>query len=141
MVVVDYGCGPGRYTVRFARLVGDAGRVYAVDIHELAIAEVQRKMARAGLNNITPLLAHAYASGVPDHVADVVCALDMFFNVRQPSLFLAELWRICKPGGYLIIDDEHQSRAVAKQKLLASGYWSIERETKDHLRCRPREAS
>jgi 2-polyprenyl-3-methyl-5-hydroxy-6-metoxy-1,4-benzoquinol methylase len=43
MTVVDYGCGPGRYAVKFAELVGDNGRVYAVDIHELAIAAVKGK--------------------------------------------------------------------------------------------------
>jgi ubiquinone/menaquinone biosynthesis C-methylase UbiE len=29
MTVVDYGCGPGRYTERFVRLVGETGKVYA----------------------------------------------------------------------------------------------------------------
>jgi ubiquinone/menaquinone biosynthesis C-methylase UbiE len=137
MVVVDYGCGPGRYSLPIARLVGDAGHVYAVDIHELAIEAVQRKTARAGLKNITPLLARGYASGVPERAADVVCALDMFFKITQPTPFLAELRRICKPDGYLILDDGHQPRAVTKQKLLASGAWRIERETRDHLKCRP----
>jgi 2-polyprenyl-3-methyl-5-hydroxy-6-metoxy-1,4-benzoquinol methylase len=37
MTVVDYGCGPGRYTIRFAKLVGERGKVYAVDVQELAI--------------------------------------------------------------------------------------------------------
>jgi 23S rRNA U2552 (ribose-2'-O)-methylase RlmE/FtsJ len=32
MTVVDYGCGPGCYTRRFARLVGPQGKVYAVDV-------------------------------------------------------------------------------------------------------------
>jgi len=32
MTVVDYGCGPGRYAVKFAELVGENGRVYAVEI-------------------------------------------------------------------------------------------------------------
>ncbi len=35
-VVVDYGCGPGRYTIPVARMVGKEGRVYAIDIHPLA---------------------------------------------------------------------------------------------------------
>ncbi len=32
MTVVDYGCGPGRYTTRFAKLVGEKGKVYAVGV-------------------------------------------------------------------------------------------------------------
>jgi hypothetical protein len=55
MTVVDYGCGPGRYTMRFSKLVGDKGKVY-----------------------------------------------------------------------------------VTKKKIRASGVWTIEEETDDHLKCKPK---
>ncbi len=137
MIVVDYGCGPGRYTVRFAGVVGQAGRVYAVDVHELAVAAVQKEIARRGLANVVPTLAHGYDSSLPDHVADAVCAIDMFFSVGQPTTFLAELKRIAKPDGVLVIDDGHQPRSVTKEQILASGCWTIVEETADHLKCRP----
>lgn len=137
MTVVDYGCGPGRYTTRFARLVGPTGRVYAVDIQPLAIAAVEKKMVKLGLANVLPLLARGYRCGVPDHVADVVCAIDMFFSVRDPTAFLGELKRIAKLDGVLVIDDGHQPRAVTKRSILDSGHWSSVEETRDHLECRP----
>jgi hypothetical protein len=34
------------------------------------------------------VLAHGYNSGLPEHIADVVCALDMFFGVKEPTTFL-----------------------------------------------------
>ena len=43
MTVVDYGCGPGRYTTKFADIAGEKGKVYALDIHELAIEAVKGK--------------------------------------------------------------------------------------------------
>src|SRR5512137_124589 len=46
MTVVDYGCGPGRYTVNFAALVGEKGRVYALDIHDLAVETVKKRTAK-----------------------------------------------------------------------------------------------
>ena len=46
MTVVDYGCGPGRYTTRLAKLVGEKGKVFAIDIHELAIKAVKKKINR-----------------------------------------------------------------------------------------------
>jgi ubiquinone/menaquinone biosynthesis C-methylase UbiE len=137
MTVVDYGCGPGRYTTRFAQIVGLTGRVYAVDIQPLAIAAVQKKMAKLGLANVVPLLAHGYDSGVPDHVADVVCAIDMFFSVRDPTAFLGELKRMAKPDGVLVIDDGHQPRAVTKRSILDLGHWAITEQTRDHLKCKP----
>ncbi len=137
MTVVDYGCGPGRYTTRFARLVGEGGRVYAVDIHELALREVQKRAGRLGLRNVTPVLAHGYDSTLLEGVADVVCCLDMFFGVRDPSALLAELRRITRPAGVLVIDDGHQSRSTTLAKIRASGHWAIVRESRDHLVCRP----
>jgi ubiquinone/menaquinone biosynthesis C-methylase UbiE len=138
MTVVDYGCGPGRYTVRFAEMVGENGRVYAVDIHELAIEAVKKKVRRGDLRNIESVLAQGYDSTLPDDVADAVCAIDMFFIIKKPTEFLAELKRIMKSGGTLIIDDGHQPRSVTKTKILGSGLWDIVEETSDHLKCKLR---
>jgi len=136
MTVVDYGCGPGRYTTRLARLVGATGKVYAVDIHELAVEAVKHKTARQGLGNVEPVLVSGYDSGIPDRVADVVCAIDMFFVIKDPTAFLGELKRISKADGVLIIDDGHQPREVTKQKIVDSGHWMIWEESRDHLKCK-----
>lgn len=135
MTVVDYGCGPGRYTMRFARVVGETGKVYAVDVHELAIQSVRQKITKYNLSNVEPVLAQGYDSGLPTGVADVVCAIDMFFSVHDPNAFLKELSRITKTTGFLVIDDGHQSRRTTKEKIKASGYWRIQQETSDHLKC------
>lgn len=139
MIIVDYGCGPGRYTPKFARMVGNKGKVYAIDIQELAIETVNKKIERYHLTNVEAKLAHGYNSGLADHIADRVTVLDMFFAVPDPTAFLREISRITKKNGLLIIDEGHQSREVAKQKINASGFWDIVDETKDHLTCRPRE--
>jgi ubiquinone/menaquinone biosynthesis C-methylase UbiE len=138
MTVVDYGCGPGRYTVKFASLVGGSGKIYAVDIHELAMEYVRRKMGKYKISNIEPVLAKGYNSTLPEGVADVVCAIDMFFSIKKPSEFLAELKRITKYNGTLVIDDGHQPRQETKDKIIASGCWDIVEETKDHLKCKPK---
>ena len=145
MTVVDYGCGPCRYAVKFAELVGKDGKVYAVDIHELAIEAVRKKIAKHNIDNIEPVLIEGYNSALPDNVADVVCALDMFCMIMEPTEFLAELKRITKNDGTLIIDDgmcryenPKGQRQKTKDKINASGFWSIVEETKDHLKCKPK---
>ncbi len=138
MTVVDYGCGPGRYATVFAELVGDEGKVYAVDIHELAVEAVKKRIKKHSLLNIEPVLAKGYNSGLPDDIADVVCAIDMFFGIKNPAEFLAELNRITKSDGVLVIDQGHQPRSVAREKILSSGCWDIVEENKDHMKCRPR---
>lgn len=136
MTVVDYGCGPGKYTVPFARLVGKRGKLIAVDLSKIALANIEKKVLDNGLDNVRFFLAKGYESGVESEIADVVIALDMFFMIEQPSVFLNELSRICKPDGTLIIDDGHQSRAKTKQRLANAGIWRIVEERKDHLKCK-----
>ena len=138
MTVVDYGCGPGRYTVNFAALAGERGKVYALDIHDLAIETVRKRIARRKLRNVHPILIEGYNSTLPDETADVVCAIDMFFIINNPAAFLAEIKRIVKRNGILVIDDGHQPRSVTKQKIFDSGLWDIFEETSDHLKCRVR---
>jgi len=138
MTIVDYGCGPGRYTTRFAKLVGEQGRVFAIDIHELAIEAAKKKIDEYGFKNVTPILAKGYDSTLPGHIADVVCAIDMFFIIKKPTVLLAELKRISKSEGVLVIDDGHQKRSVTKSNILQSRHWEIFEETRDHLKCKPR---
>ncbi|MFC2137644.1 class I SAM-dependent methyltransferase [Bacteroidota bacterium] len=138
-IVVDYGCGPGRYSIRFSALVGAEGKVYAVDIHELAIKEVYKKIEKNNLKNIDPIHAKGHDSGnydcgLPEKIADMVCALDMFFVIKEPALFLAEINRILKDSGIFILDDGHQSRQKTKNKLHDSGLFQIIEETKDHIK-------
>jgi len=136
--VVDYGCGPGRYTTRFAKWIGEQGIVYAVDVQELAIESVKRKMKSQGLKNIIPIVARGYETGIPEHSADIVLALDMFFLVKDPTALLAEIHRVLRPDGLLILDDGHKSRKSTLEKITQAGNWTIKEASKDHLRCIPK---
>ena len=137
MTVVDYGCGTGRFLPQASALVGPAGRVYAVDVHELAIEAAHRVIARHGLTNVVPVQAERAGAPVPDHVADVIYALDMFHMVSDPAAFLRYLARIAKPGGKLFLEDGHQPREATRKKVLASGVWRIEEERPGFVVCRP----
>jgi len=138
MTVIDYGCGPGRYSSKFAELVGKKGRVYALDIHELAIAAVKKKIEKYNLKNVQPVLVDGYNSTLPDNIADVTCTIDMFWSIKNPTEFLQEIRRITKKDGTLVVDDGHQRRSATKMKILYSGIWNIVEETNDHLKCKPR---
>jgi len=143
MAVVDYGCGPGRYTAKLAEFVGKKGKVYALDIHKLAINTVQRKIEKHNLKNIEPILINGYNSTLPNDTADVVCAIDMFLGIKKPTELLREIRRITKKDGILIIDGSHepgnrQPPSAVKQKILDSELWEIVEETSDHLKCKPR---
>ena len=139
MTVVDYGCGPGRYTVEFARLTGPEGHVIAVDLIDIALRETEKRLrengffTENGFNNVELVLARGYDSGVASETADMICAVDMFHHV-DPVPFLKEVYRISKPDGILIISGGHQTRNSIKKAVYSSGLWELTEENRTFLR-------
>lgn len=111
MTVVDYGCALGSYTTEIAKLVGERGNVYAVDVNRLAIEAVNRKLRKYKLGNVHPTLLPIWTDGydttLPSGLADLVCTIGIFSTIKRPTTFLGELRRIIKKDGTLIIDDNY----------------------------------
>jgi len=112
--ILDLGCGIGRFTLLAARIVGTAGKVYALDIHPLhqAIVRVRAKMEKA--ENISTILADSSDTGLPDRTIDVVFINDAFHEFADKKGTLREVSRVLKPSGILAID-EHEMK---ESKLL-----------------------
>lgn len=136
-VVVDYGCGPGRYVPKAAELVGPQGRVLAVDIHPMAIDLVEQKIEKYHLTNVVPVLLGDHSNTIQDHSADIVYALDMFHQVADPVGFLADIHRITKPEGVFYLEDGHQRRSQSLNKIQRSDHWRVVRERKRWIELKP----
>ena len=104
--VLDYGCGPGTYLPGLAERVTDRGRVYALDLHPLAVRRVQELARRRGLDNVQTIQSDCQ-TGLPDESIDVVLLYDIFHMLSEPQDVLAELHRVLKPGGTLSVHDPH----------------------------------
>ncbi|MHC4714969.1 MAG: class I SAM-dependent methyltransferase, partial [Planctomycetota bacterium] len=63
MRVLDVGCGSGAYTAAAARAVGPDGRVYALDIQEAMLRQLERKLAKrenSDIGNVEVVLGNAF---------------------------------------------------------------------------------
>ncbi|MCX6268843.1 MAG: class I SAM-dependent methyltransferase [Bacteroidetes bacterium] len=114
------------------------GTVYAVDIHQLAIEAAANVTGKYNLKNVHPVLTDGITVNIPPRSADLVYALDMFHMVKDTNAFLKELCRITKPDGILILEDGHQPRALAKEKVNITGCWEVVAETKAYMKCKPK---
>jgi len=104
--VLDYGCGPGGYIIPLAELVGGSGKVYALDIHPLAIRKVQNIASKKQLANVETILSDCQ-TGLPDNILDAVLLYDAFHHLSDSDVVLRELHRILKPDGILSFSDHH----------------------------------
>ena len=131
--VIDYGCGPGRYSVEFAWLVGENGKVIAVDLVEIALEETRKKLETGAFENYELVLAQNYDTGIADNTADAVFSIDMFHHVPDTNAFLQEVHRIAKPDAQLFFSGGHMLRKSLKAKVDQSGLWALEEERKEYI--------
>jgi ubiquinone/menaquinone biosynthesis C-methylase UbiE len=105
-IVLDYGCGPGSYSIAAAEVVGNKGKVYAVDIHPLAIQLVKKRAHQKNLRNIETILTDC-DTNLKDKSVDVVLLLDIYHGLSDPESILKEIHRVLKIDGSLSVDDHH----------------------------------
>jgi len=107
--VLDYGCGPGSYITAAAELVGKSGKIFALDIHPLAIQKAQSIASKKQLPNVETICSDC-RTGLPDDSIDVVLLYDTFHNLGDPNGVLEELYRVLKPKGILSLSDHHMKK-------------------------------
>jgi ubiquinone/menaquinone biosynthesis C-methylase UbiE len=121
LTVIDYACGPGRYSIPVAVAVGPAGKVYAVDIQPLAVETVRRKAARKRLNNVEGVVADSYHTGIPDGIADLVLMIDAIHMVTDRGRLFQEIDRVLKQEGLLFVEVDHISPAAVLRQIEQTG--------------------
>jgi ubiquinone/menaquinone biosynthesis C-methylase UbiE len=125
--VLDYGCGPGGYIVPLAKLVGESGKVYALDIHPLAVQKVQDIASKKQLINVETILSDC-KTGLPDKSLDVVLLYDAFHHLSDPATILEELYRVLKPDGILSLSDHHMKENEIVAAVTNSGLFRLSRK-------------
>ncbi len=125
--VLDYGCGPGGYISALAKLVGTSGRIYALDIHPLAIRAVQKIALRERMENLETIRSDR-ETGLPDISLDVVLLYDVFHGLSNPNGVLEEIHRVLKPDGILSFSDHHIGEDEIISRVTETGLFRLSRK-------------
>jgi cyclopropane fatty-acyl-phospholipid synthase-like methyltransferase len=108
--VCDVGSGPGYFSLRFAKAVGDAGRVFAADIEPKMLDVLRQRLVSEGITNVTPVLAKADESGLADETCDLIVIVDTFHHFPDGVEYLKRLTKVLKPGGSIVNIDFHKRK-------------------------------
>ncbi len=104
MKVVDIGCGPGYFTLPLAKLVGERGQVYAVDLQQGMLDIVEEKIQNDFLKNRIVLHRSDRGKiGLKEHDFDFVLSFWMLHEVPDQQQMLAEIKSLLRPGGHLLL--------------------------------------
>jgi ubiquinone/menaquinone biosynthesis C-methylase UbiE len=106
MAVADFGCGSGDFSIAIAKIIGNGGRVYSIDVLQACLQSLRSKAKIEGISNIDLIRADLEipkGSTIPDSFLDLVLLHNILFQVKDKKSFLEEAHRVLKVGGKLAI--------------------------------------
>jgi len=120
--VLEVGCGPGFFTIPAARIVGDEGHVYAIDVHPRAVARVKKKIEKEALENITALCVNASNTELPGASVDLAFLFGLRSIAGGLESVISELHRVLKPRGILSFEKTRGSEGELIKEAEQGGF-------------------
>jgi len=103
--VLDVGSGAGTDAIIAARMVGETGRVYALDLTPAMRRKLQATLSMAAIDNVEILAGNAEQIPLPEASVDVVTSNGVLNLVPDKRGAIAEIFRVLKPGGRVQLAD------------------------------------
>lgn len=141
MKVGDLGTGSGHYALAASPVVGEAGVVYAVDVQEDVLRNLKNEAQTRGYKNIETVWGDFEKPGgtkLRDHSLDAVIFSNTLHQLTSKDAALAEIKRILKPGGRLLVvdwaggydgmgphNDHVVSEFVAEELFIGGGFHKV----------------
>jgi ubiquinone/menaquinone biosynthesis C-methylase UbiE len=141
--VADVGCGGGFLTIRLSEAVGAEGRVYAEDIRQSILDELEGQLRSRAIDNVELVLGGTDDPNLPEAMLDAVVIVNAYHEMTEYESMLSGIIQALSPGGRLVILDNppndstaSRSRQVARhditlqlveEDLRAAGFAVLER--------------
>lgn len=110
--VADVGCGSGYYTFRFSDVVGENGKVYAIETNPLHLEYLEGYVRDQKIENVEVVKSSFEGIGLPPDVrVDVVYICSLYHNVyaaftdAERDSFVGSIRRALHAGGRLVLVD------------------------------------
>jgi ubiquinone/menaquinone biosynthesis C-methylase UbiE len=135
--VLDFGCGSGTYTIPAAKIVGEQGKVYALDKDKEALDELMQKAESTGLRNIERMETSAKLEiELTNESVDVVLLFDVFHSYYFPQAgdrrrLLGEISRIMKPSAFMSVWPKHMESETEDE--IKNANFHLEKEHSETL--------
>lgn len=100
--VLDLACGPGLVACAFAR---QAGQVIGMDLTPAMLEQAAKRQQEQGLTNLAWQLGDVQTLPYADNSFSLVLTRYSFHHLLDPQQTLAEMIRVCRPGGRVLVAD------------------------------------
>jgi ubiquinone/menaquinone biosynthesis C-methylase UbiE len=108
MTIVDFGAGSGEYALALAPLVGERGRVYAVEVQKELLDRLAAEARARHLSNLEIIWGNLEKHGgskLADSSADLVLLANILFQSTARYSLALEAKRVLRPRGRAAVID------------------------------------
>lgn len=107
--VLDLGCGPGGF---LAATAPHCASITGVDIVPAFVGKCRDTIASLGIPNAQALLSENGLVPCGDATFDAVIMVDAIHHCDDPDAVLADVWRVLKPGGRLLVFEPNKGNPL-----------------------------
>jgi len=107
-IVIDFGAGLGEYTNEASKIVGETGKVYALDIQKELVQLLKERMREKKRENTVFIwgnLEKERSTGMQPNCVDFVIMANVLFQIDNKDIAITEAKRVLKKGGILLFID------------------------------------
>lgn len=108
----DIGCGTGLFTVSAAKICSEDVKIYAIDVCEEMLSEVEKRAFESGYHNIQTVKSDEYDFKLDDESVDFVLICTVLHEIDDKARFLREAARICRPDGTVAIIEFNETQTL-----------------------------
>jgi ubiquinone/menaquinone biosynthesis C-methylase UbiE len=118
MRIADIGAGTGLYTIPFAHLVGVKGLVYAVDISDNFVKNIEIRAKEHSLNNVIGHINNQKEIGLAKNSIDLAFICNTYHHFEYPLTTLKSVYQSLVLGGRLVIIDFKRDPKVSSSWVM-----------------------
>lgn len=114
--VADIGCHEGYMSFHLSQIVGEQGKIYAVDVRDDRLVTLDEIAGKRGVKNIETILGDYDNPNLPEGSLDVVIIIDAYHEIKDYKEVLMHIKKSLKPNGKLLILEKLKSKIIGKTR-------------------------
>ncbi|RKY53371.1 MAG: methyltransferase type 11 [Candidatus Neomarinimicrobiota bacterium] len=111
--IADIGSGGGYFSLRFAEIVGEKGKVYSVDTNPDFLEFIKNSAKEKRLNNVVPILTTEDRLDLPEKSLDFIFMRNITHHLSNRVKYFKKLKNFLKLDGRIIVIEYKPSRSFS----------------------------